>query len=529
MAQSSFALLTNLGRAKEAAALANGTAVVITHIAIGDGTTVPSGGESELYNEVARKTISGHGTVAGAANVAYFDIFLEAAEGPFTIREAGLYDSEGDLIAIGWYDPPINKPVPASGQTVEGTIRLEVAFSNIANITIVVDPSMKVALQRLTVLPWIPVISASTVAPPAAPALGDTYVIPTGATGAWAGQANRIAEYTAAGWAIVAPKNGHAVGLPDGRVFSCRDGVYVEMKATDAIKGLVELLTIAEMKLGVDTERAATAQAVWAAIRSPGVPAAGGTANALTVTLAPAVTEYTAGLSCVVRITTNNTGAATLDAGAGPLAIRSAQAPTAALAKDALVAGEYVRFTFNGAIWIAETNAATTANRGMAKRATNGKDPNDYENFLTPGLLNDTPATWFSMDMPTVALPNGAEANVTSFTLRGSSFIDSTVSAANGMITVGAEDAGLWLFDFQLLSNRADVNRAIGYLYLNSATLLGAQQDVSDNSYARRLGVTKIVRLTAGQTVRPRAACFASSGTHELQATSSFSGYRIAG
>lgn len=129
MAQTSFALMTNVGRAKEAAALANATTIEITHIAIGDGVTVPSGGETQLYHELARKTISGHGTVSGAANVAYFDCYLTAGEGPYTIREAGLYDVEGDLIAIAHYDPPINKPVPESGQTVEGTVRLEVAFS----------------------------------------------------------------------------------------------------------------------------------------------------------------------------------------------------------------------------------------------------------------------------------------------------------------------------------------------------------------------------------------------------------------
>ena len=61
MPQTSFALMTNLGRAKEAAAIANATTIEITHIAIGDGSTVPSGGETELYNEVAaRNSEPGH-------------------------------------------------------------------------------------------------------------------------------------------------------------------------------------------------------------------------------------------------------------------------------------------------------------------------------------------------------------------------------------------------------------------------------------------------------------------------------------
>lgn len=244
MAQNTFALMTNLGRAKEAAALANGTSVVITHIAIGDGTTVPSGGETALYHEVARKAISGHGTVVGASNVAYFDIFLEAAEGPYTIREAGLIDQDGDLIAIARYDPPISKPIPSSGQTVEGTIRLEVAFSNIAAITIVVDSSFKVALQRLSRLPWLPVISMSVSAPPAAPSIGDVYYVPAGATGAWNGQSGKIAEYTSAGWAILTPPEGHGISLPNGRIFEKVSGVYVEKIALDVQSGRWNFATV---------------------------------------------------------------------------------------------------------------------------------------------------------------------------------------------------------------------------------------------------------------------------------------------
>lgn len=264
MPQTSYALLTTTGRQKEAAALGGGDQVVITHIAIGDGATVPSGGETALYNETARKTISGQGVVSGASNVAYADIFLAAAEGPYTIREAGMIDSDGDLIAIAHFDPAINKPTPDSGQTVEGTIRMEVAFSDLSVVAITVDPSMTVALQRLSTTPWIPVKSVTTTAPPASPTAGDTYVIPAGATGSWSGHAQKITEYTTAGWAIITPKDGHGVGLPDGRIFTRRSGAYVEQVATDTFKGQVELATLAEVKAGTDTSRAVTSAGVFA-------------------------------------------------------------------------------------------------------------------------------------------------------------------------------------------------------------------------------------------------------------------------
>jgi hypothetical protein len=321
MAQSSFALMTNLGRAKEAAALANGEPIVITHIAIGDGMTVPSGGETALYSEVARKTISGHGTVVGASNVAFFDCFLAAEEGPFTIREAGLYDDDGDLIAIARYDPPINKPVPASGQTVEGTIRLEVAFSNVANVQIVIDPSMQVALQRLTRLPWIPVISMATAAPPASPAIGATYLVPTGATGSWAGHAGKIAEFTVAGWALLTPPNGHGISLPDGRIFERIDGAYVEKIARDVQSGK------------------------WSYAVATGTP------NALAVVLTPPIAQYTPGMTVKVKTASKNTGAATLNAGAGAAPIRR---PSGSELLDGDLAGGGVyTFVFDGANWVA--------------------------------------------------------------------------------------------------------------------------------------------------------------------------------
>ena len=241
MTQSTFALLTTTGRAKEALALASGEPLVISAIAIGDGTTVPSGGEKKLYHEIARKTVSGHGLVAGTTNTAYFDIHLAATDGPYTIREAGLYDAAGDLIAIACYDPPINKPTPESGQTVEGDVRLQIAFSNAENVIVQVDASMQVPLQRLTVKPWVPIKSIDTKQPPENPVPGDVYVIPATASGVWKGQSQKLAEFTSAGWAITGTPDGHGVGLPDGSIYIKIHGVYVPL--TDVLDKRYSQLT----------------------------------------------------------------------------------------------------------------------------------------------------------------------------------------------------------------------------------------------------------------------------------------------
>lgn len=109
---------------------------------------------------------------------------------------------------------------------------------------------------------WLPVISMAITAPPAGAALGDTYLIPAGATGVWAGNQQKLAEWTGSAWRIVTTKNGHGISLPDGRIFEKIAGTYVEKLALDAQSGK------------------------WT------YAVAAGTANALTVTLNPNPSSY---------------------------------------------------------------------------------------------------------------------------------------------------------------------------------------------------------------------------------------------
>lgn len=132
----SQAMLTNVGRNKEAAALANGTPMQIAEIAWGDGERIPFGGETALLNEVGRKDVSNHGAVDGTPNAAFFEILLDEAEGPFVVREAGLFDVDGDMIAIALFDPPVNKPL----DTVSALIRINVVFSNLENMVLPLAP-----------------------------------------------------------------------------------------------------------------------------------------------------------------------------------------------------------------------------------------------------------------------------------------------------------------------------------------------------------------------------------------------------
>lgn len=61
------------------------------------------------------------------------------------------------------------------------------------------------------------VLSATTTAPPGSPAPGDRYLVPTGGSGAWSGQANRIAIWNSgtSAWALVTPLEGWRLWVRD--------------------------------------------------------------------------------------------------------------------------------------------------------------------------------------------------------------------------------------------------------------------------------------------------------------------------
>ena len=64
------------------------------------------------------------------------------------------------------------------------------------------------ALRLLDVMVQLAVKSRALTTPPASPALGDRYIVPLAASGAWAGQAGRIALYESGVWQFFAPLKG---------------------------------------------------------------------------------------------------------------------------------------------------------------------------------------------------------------------------------------------------------------------------------------------------------------------------------
>jgi len=155
MTNPQYSILTVAGKNAEAAAMANATPITIAQVALGDGNRFPTGAEIALENEVHRGALTASGVVDGNANIAYFDLYIPVEVGGFVIREAGLFDDVGTMIAIARFDPAIPKFDPATGATNDLTIRVHVVFSDLANVVFSIEPLQAVTVNNIAqAIPW---------------------------------------------------------------------------------------------------------------------------------------------------------------------------------------------------------------------------------------------------------------------------------------------------------------------------------------------------------------------------------------
>jgi phage-related tail fiber protein len=126
-----YGMLTVSGRAAVAAALANNTALDVADIAWGAGTRAITGGEVSLQDETGRAPINAQGVDPDNANVGFFRNQFAAEDGPFVIGEAGLFSSDGTMLAIVTYPVPFSKPL-----NFALTFDILVAFDNLENLII---------------------------------------------------------------------------------------------------------------------------------------------------------------------------------------------------------------------------------------------------------------------------------------------------------------------------------------------------------------------------------------------------------
>ncbi|CAM4015118.1 DUF2793 domain-containing protein [Geobacillus stearothermophilus] len=73
----------------------------------------------------------------------------------------------------------------------------------------------EIELAKRNIEPQASVKNRITTTPPTTPAVGDRYIIPSGATGAWSGQTGKIAEWNGSAWDLYTPQTGWTCYVDD--------------------------------------------------------------------------------------------------------------------------------------------------------------------------------------------------------------------------------------------------------------------------------------------------------------------------
>ncbi|EKR5133841.1 phage tail protein [Escherichia coli] len=127
-------ILTNRGKALEAASAAGGAPVVLDGFVVGDGNgnaVTPEAGQTALVREVYRGTISRLAVSPEQENQFIAYLVLPEGVGGFTVREAGLLTTDGELYAIGSC-AAIEKPKTG----VTATLQFRLAVAESAQVTL---------------------------------------------------------------------------------------------------------------------------------------------------------------------------------------------------------------------------------------------------------------------------------------------------------------------------------------------------------------------------------------------------------
>lgn len=151
-----FAILTNVGMAKQANADALGIPWKLTEMGVGDANPngladppnpVPSAIQTKLLNEWRRKPLNQLKIDPVNPAVIIAEQIIPADEGGKWIREIGLYDADGDLVAVANCAPSF-KPLLSQGSGRTQVVRMNFVVSNTGNITLKIDPAVVLATRE---------------------------------------------------------------------------------------------------------------------------------------------------------------------------------------------------------------------------------------------------------------------------------------------------------------------------------------------------------------------------------------------
>nr|WP_249516140.1 phage tail protein [Escherichia coli] len=141
-------VITDTGAQKLAQAAApDGKPVRLTHMAVGDGggaLPTPDSKQTRLVHEVWRHTVNRVILDATHQNRIIAELVIPPETGGFWIREIGVFDEHGDLIAVG-NTAESYKPTVAEGSGRTQTFRTILTVSSTATVALTVDNTMVMA------------------------------------------------------------------------------------------------------------------------------------------------------------------------------------------------------------------------------------------------------------------------------------------------------------------------------------------------------------------------------------------------
>ena len=143
-------VITKAGAEKLAAAtVPNGKKVNFTAMAVGDGggtLPVPDPNQTKLVKEVWRHALNKISQDRKNKNYVVAELLIPPETGGFWMRELGLYDDTGTLIAVGNMAESY-KPALAEGSGRAQTVRMVIMVSDIESVELTIDTSTVMATQ----------------------------------------------------------------------------------------------------------------------------------------------------------------------------------------------------------------------------------------------------------------------------------------------------------------------------------------------------------------------------------------------
>lgn len=150
MSQTYYAILTAIGEAKLANAAALNTTLKIAKMAVGDGggaVPTPTRNQTALVGEWYRAGLNTLSVDPSNSSQIIAELVIPEATGGNWIREMGLYDSDGNLIAVA-NTPPSYKPQLAEGSGRTQVLRMILVVSSTSAVELKIDPSVILATRQ---------------------------------------------------------------------------------------------------------------------------------------------------------------------------------------------------------------------------------------------------------------------------------------------------------------------------------------------------------------------------------------------